>query len=73
MTISVPAIQLRDGRCGSFPYAPLNTSKAEIRLIYRQPHLVTGDEITCELCVADLDHSSLSYETLSYEWGSPSD
>jgi hypothetical protein len=57
----------------TFPYAPLNTSKAQIRLIHLQPRLVGGDEIACELWVADLDDGSLSYEALSYEWGSPSD
>ncbi|KAH8766256.1 heterokaryon incompatibility protein-domain-containing protein, partial [Hyaloscypha finlandica] len=56
-----------------FPYAPLNTSKAQIRLIYLQPRLLVADEITCELCIADLDDTNLFYEALSYEWGSPWD
>ncbi|CZR62116.1 uncharacterized protein PAC_12013 [Phialocephala subalpina] len=51
-------------------HKPLDTSKAQIRLLHLQPPLDSEpDAIVCTLSVADPDDDDCKYEALSYEWG----
>jgi hypothetical protein len=53
-----------------FLYEPLDTSKSQIRLLELQPG-ASHEPIQAGLRTADLDTKGLSYNALSYEWGSP--
>ncbi|KAL5316720.1 hypothetical protein ACEPPN_015771 [Leptodophora sp. 'Broadleaf-Isolate-01'] len=55
-------------------YLPFDPAKSQIRLICLQPSQSNngdGDNIICNLRLADLDDKNCVYDALSYEWGDP--
>ncbi|KAJ2989710.1 hypothetical protein NUW58_g3329 [Xylaria curta] len=53
---------------GSFAYTPLNLDRSAFRLVRLQKG--TAYEIHCELIATTLDENTITYEAVSYTWGS---